>query len=39
MDDLDAHGPRLEAALFDLGEPPDPTAASAFAARARALLR
>ena len=38
MNDLDAHGPRLQVALFDRGEPPDPDAAAAFAARARELL-
>jgi diadenosine tetraphosphate (Ap4A) HIT family hydrolase len=32
------HGPRLQVAMFDRGEPPDPAAAAAFAARARELL-
>jgi diadenosine tetraphosphate (Ap4A) HIT family hydrolase len=32
------HGPRLQVALFDRGELPDPEAAAAFAERARALL-
>jgi diadenosine tetraphosphate (Ap4A) HIT family hydrolase len=38
MEEHDAHGPRLQAAMFARGEPPDPTAAAAFADRARALL-
>lgn len=38
VEELDAHGPRLQAALFARGRPPDPDAAAAFAARARELL-
>jgi len=38
MEEHDAHGPRLQAAMFARGEPPDPTAAAAFAERARDLL-
>lgn len=38
MAELDAHGPRLQAALFDRAEQPDPVAAAEFAGRARALL-
>jgi diadenosine tetraphosphate (Ap4A) HIT family hydrolase len=38
MQELDAHGPRLQVALFARREPPDPEAAEAYAARARELL-
>jgi diadenosine tetraphosphate (Ap4A) HIT family hydrolase len=38
MEEHDAHGPRLQAALFERGEPPDPAAAAAVADRVRALL-
>jgi diadenosine tetraphosphate (Ap4A) HIT family hydrolase len=38
MDELDAHGPRLQAAQFARGERPDPVAAAAFADQARELL-
>jgi ATP adenylyltransferase len=38
MAKLDAHGPRLQATLFERGTPPDPAAAAAFAARARTRL-
>jgi diadenosine tetraphosphate (Ap4A) HIT family hydrolase len=35
---LGSHGPRLQVTMFDRGELPDPSAAAAFAARARRLL-
>jgi hypothetical protein len=35
IDELGAHGPSLQAAMFARGELPDPSAAAAFAARAR----
>jgi diadenosine tetraphosphate (Ap4A) HIT family hydrolase len=38
MAEFDAHGPRLQVALFERGELADPDAAASFAARARALL-
>jgi len=38
MAELDTHGPRLQITLFERGEPPDPDASAAFAARARELL-
>ena len=38
MAEFDAHGPRLQVALFERGNLADPDAAAAFAARARALL-
>ena len=38
MAEFDAHGPRLQVALFERGDLADPGAAAAFAARARALL-
>jgi diadenosine tetraphosphate (Ap4A) HIT family hydrolase len=38
MAELDAHGPRLQAALFDRAQPPDAEDAAGFAARVRALL-
>jgi diadenosine tetraphosphate (Ap4A) HIT family hydrolase len=38
MEEHDAHGPRLQAAMFERGELPDPQAAASFAARARELL-
>ena len=37
MNRLDAHGPALQAAMFALGELPDPAAAAAFAYRAREI--
>lgn len=37
-DEFDLHGPRLQAALFQRGEPPDPDASAEFAARVRELL-
>jgi diadenosine tetraphosphate (Ap4A) HIT family hydrolase len=37
--ELGLHGPRLQVAMFDRGEPPDPGDAAAFAGRARELLR
>jgi ATP adenylyltransferase len=39
IDQLDMHGPGLQASLFERGEPPEPGPAAAFAERARALLR
>jgi len=39
MEEHDAHGPRLQAAIFARGKPPDPEFAAAFARRARDLLR
>jgi diadenosine tetraphosphate (Ap4A) HIT family hydrolase len=38
MADFGLHGPRLQVAMFDRGESPDPDAAADFADRARALL-
>ena len=38
MEEHDAHGPQLQAAMFARGKSPDPAAAAGFAARARALL-
>ena len=38
MEEHDAHGPRLQAAMFARGQLPDADAAGEFAARARALL-
>jgi len=38
MEEHDAHGPRLQAAMFARGELPDAAAAAEFAARARVLL-
>jgi diadenosine tetraphosphate (Ap4A) HIT family hydrolase len=38
MGELGLHGPRLQVAMFDRGEPPDPDAAADFAQQARAIL-
>ena len=38
MAELDAHGPKLQAALFDRAQPVDEERAAEFAARVRALL-
>lgn len=35
IDRHDLHGPQLQVALFEAGEPPDPAAAAAFASAAR----
>jgi diadenosine tetraphosphate (Ap4A) HIT family hydrolase len=39
MDEFGLHGPRLQVAMFDRGEPPDDREVEAFAERARELLR
>jgi hypothetical protein len=36
--DAGTHGPKLQVAMFDRGDPPDEAAAAAFAAAARELL-
>jgi hypothetical protein len=38
MEEVDAHGPRLQMALFERGRPPAAEPAAAFAARARELV-
>jgi diadenosine tetraphosphate (Ap4A) HIT family hydrolase len=38
MDELGLHGPRLQVAMFDRGELPDPAEAASFAAQARGLF-
>lgn len=38
MDELGAHGPRLQAAMFERGDPPPPDEVEIFARRAEQLL-